>query len=428
MRYVFTFLLLCGAAFGQYDDLTLLPYLHESYISPVIGTVGVTIPVPESVQVGDWVGVGVVVPGPLVGHYNCTDGLFNTYTYTTTQSTSGPIPASGYLCYVCSTAAGPNTITVADPSPGAGFALHLYHLKNVSCNTDGALQVANFNGANTTLSTTHTPTVNGDIIVGLAFVDMFWAVNILQPAPPTEYASFTSQATNPMDVLGTINRGGAVGVAVNPTVNISYANSATMNVTLMTQAFKPTTNIAVTTTRLPEGDILTPYVFCLNGVGGTAALSFSASGYAPGLSFNTGTGCFSGTPASAGSFSVVTQVSDGTISSSPVNLTMKIGNALQTPSIISTNAFASDLLHSGNFSVTCGDNVTVVLHAFDTHGGEGWIGSCDGVNNNIVETLNGLKFHRLESFPGTANAGIIACSVQAVSTGTESITINTTTT
>jgi hypothetical protein len=73
--------------------------------------------------------------------------------------------------------------------------------------------------------------------------------------------------------------------------------------------------LAVTTTSPPKGKVGTAYSYTLGATGGVTPYSWSASGLPSGLSVNATSGVLSGTPTTAGTYSVTVTVTD---SSSPI--------------------------------------------------------------------------------------------------------------
>lgn len=97
------------------------------------------------------------------------------------------------------------------------------------------------------------------------------------------------------------------------------------------------------------------------------AVSYSASGLPPGLSIMSATGFISGTPTTAGTYSVTASVSDGVLSSAPQSFTWSVSSApasdtsAPTVSIVgptSASSYASSV-SSVTLSGTAGDNVGV---------------------------------------------------------------------
>ena len=91
----------------------------------------------------------------------------------------------------------------------------------------------------------------------------------------------------------------------------------------------------LTTTSLPSGVPSAPYTTTLTTSGGTAPITFTASGLPPGLSINSMTGVISGTPTTDGNYPVILTATDANnqISQKTLNLTISASPSIATTSL-----------------------------------------------------------------------------------------------
>ena len=93
----------------------------------------------------------------------------------------------------------------------------------------------------------------------------------------------------------------------------------------------------------PKGTVGTPYLFTVTA-SGTPLISFSASGLPPGLSLDTRSGLLSGTPSTAGSYSVTLNASNAQASDSgqsvPHDVSARVLKDAQVYMIVIEPAFA----------------------------------------------------------------------------------------
>ncbi len=89
----------------------------------------------------------------------------------------------------------------------------------------------------------------------------------------------------------------------------------------------------------PKGTVGTPYRFTVTA-SGTPLISFSASGLPPGLSFDASSGLLSGTPSTAGSYSVTMSASNAPASGGAQSVSANVMKAVQVYTLLIEPAFA----------------------------------------------------------------------------------------
>jgi type II secretory pathway pseudopilin PulG len=186
-----------------------------------------------------------------------------------------------------------------------------------------------------------------------------WTVN--EPYPNT-----TLQATGGTPPFTWTAQGLPDGLEIDPgtgTISGTPTTAGTFNVTATatdargapaTQTFTVVINgpPSVTTTSLPDGQAGAAYGATLAGTGGTAPLSWSATGMPAGLAIAPGTGAISGTPADPGTFSVNVTATDDAGATATRMLSLVVGpGALSvtgtSPNALKQGATAQDVSVTG---------------------------------------------------------------------------------
>jgi hypothetical protein len=248
-----------------------------------------------------------------------------------------------------------------------------------SANTiTSAEATANCSGYNLTVNTT-------GLTVGTTYtIDYFFLVVCGSAAPVTVPGSVTFKATSTtqgvttsgtfsptITLAGACNissgvatltsSGSEVYIEVNGVLPAGYPANLTCPVSPLTLACQPATT----------GTVGTAYDSCLVVSGGvtpyTFALISAASTFPPGLSLNTGTGCITGTPTTAGTFSPSFSVTDS--ESPPVtvvanNCPLTIAPLLPTQCVIppSGTAIPGSPVSWNGFNAPAGSVVWINVH------------------------------------------------------------------
>jgi hypothetical protein len=163
-----------------------------------------------------------------------------------------------------------------------------------------------------------------------------------------------------------------------PTNNLD----ATAAVVTVSQHHRYRLHLAVVTSSLPSATAGTAYSATLQATGGVTPYRWSITGLPSGLSLNTSTGLISGTPISAGTYSVTVSVSDssGVTQTATNALTLTVAAATSAPLAIATSSLAS---------ATAGTTYTATLQATGGMAPYSW--SASGLPGGLsVNASNGV--------------------------------------
>jgi alpha-tubulin suppressor-like RCC1 family protein len=113
--------------------------------------------------------------------------------------------------------------------------------------------------------------------------------------------------------LGTTTNSGTTHPNPTPTV-VAFPAGTTIDAVALGSEARHTvalvSDLAIASTSLASGQVGSAYNASLSASGGTAPLSYAATGLPPGLRINGASGAITGTPTAAGSFSTVSTVTD----------------------------------------------------------------------------------------------------------------------
>ncbi len=128
--------------------------------------------------------------------------------------------------------------------------------------------------------------------------------------------------------LGTTTHSGTTQANPTPTVVAFPAGTTIDAVALGSQARHTValvSDLAIATTSLASGQVGSAYSASINAGGGTAPLSYAATGLPPGLHINGASGAITGTPTAAGSFSTTSTATDayGSITSRTIQIAIR---------------------------------------------------------------------------------------------------------
>lgn len=412
-------ILLCITASAQ-ENLNA-PLLVDTYTAPHIGTPSAGVAdFLEPVVTGELVGLAVNVAGS-PGALTCSDGYGTTFSYTTTATT--PVPpdvtkiTSVYFCYGASAGTGSETITVAGIGPTTPWAAMPFHYKNTSTTLCGTTQTATATGNPASIATTFATNTNGCLLLSVSGQANYYQDVVTGTYPDQMLSSYADAV--PTTALLTQQFTGLTGNYTS--THVISQHTGAQRIAMVTIGFKPSLSIAITTTRLPDADTFSAYKACLGAVGGTAGYTFSSSGTPAGLSFSTSTGCYTSTATTPGVYTVSVSVTDGTVTSATVNLSLRVVAQFTNPSII-----ASGTLGTPTITYQCGDLIVLAIQGADTHTGFGWTAAGNGSANYF--SLGGVRFTRLPVQQGVFSAPLVYYYARMTGAGSGLITYVTTST
>ncbi|MBZ5582338.1 MAG: putative Ig domain-containing protein [Acidobacteriia bacterium] len=149
---------------------------------------------------------------------------------------------------------------------------------------------------------------------------------------------------------------GTAAATSSSTVNITVSDSATPT---HQSTSKPLTltialGLSITTASLPNGFSGSPYAASMAATGGTTPYSWSATGLPDGVTINISTGAISGTPATAGPYTIAVTATDATsptlTATRQYSITMAAGPQITTASLPArpaTSPYSASLAASG---------------------------------------------------------------------------------
>jgi hypothetical protein len=149
-----------------------------------------------------------------------------------------------------------------------------------------------------------------------------------------------------IDSTGTIGGTPTAAGSYTPTVKVTDAFGA-----VATHGYTITISATpvITTAGLPDWTVNTPYSFTMAAVGGTAPLTWSASGLPSGLGINPATGVISGTPTAVGSYTATINVQDSLGASAvPASFTF----AINQPPQITTSSLPDGVQNVAGYSTS----------------------------------------------------------------------------
>jgi hypothetical protein len=226
-------------------------------------------------------------------------------TWSTSNATVASVSNTGL---VTANAAGTATITatsVADPSKSASATvtvvdtLTFQNYSAVVATVGQAIPTQNANVAGG--STPYSFTAIDPLPAGLSLNPASGAIS----GTPTTASAATNYTIQVTDSLGA-TASATINITVNAAPSVSYSQTLAL------------------TTGIP----VTPANYSGSASGGTAPLSYSASGLPAGLSIDSSTGVISGTPSSAGSSSVTVTVTDVNGATAESTFTFDVNPAL----------------------------------------------------------------------------------------------------
>lgn len=420
IHLLITLFLFCLASYSQTHGS--LPTLVEGYQDQTPGgsaTKGVII-VPENVSVGDLLFVGTTQDAVCHdGPFTISDTLANTWTVNTVthNSTSSTVLQGSWTVV---TTGGADTITVATTVGCDQVSVYARFKNTTGFVLDGSLQNSTTDAPTQTISTTNTTNKNGDLCVSI-YGNGYGAGGGY--GVPTDS---TLVSLNGENGLMFISYGNA-GLAGSYTFN--HSSNGSQHIVMQTACFKPPT-ISIVTTKMPDAATGVAYSGTLKSVGGSGALTYSVvSGTLPtGMSLNASTGAITASNVTGTTQTVGFQVTDGSITSATKSLTITVGAAFASATIVQSAVNSSSMNSGATFALStpsrCGDIIVVCGNGADTHGNNGWVFNPSGTSNNLQDSLGSPVSLLLPG--GGFNSGPLVCYAVGPLTqsGNETFTVN----
>jgi large repetitive protein len=151
------------------------------------------------------------------------------------------------------------------------------------------------------------------------------------------------------DLTGTPTQTGTFTFTIQATDTEKVSGSKTFTLVIRTGALE------ITTATLPNGTVNFPYTGTLAAAGGTRPYRWSLGGTVPpGLTVNGETGDISGTPTTAGTFTLTAQVSDADNQNANKNFTLTVAPALVITTTSPLPSLAVNVAGGASFSATGG--------------------------------------------------------------------------
>src|SRR5207302_3896337 len=188
-----------------------------------------------------------------------------------------------------------------------------------------------------------------------------------------------------------------VTASVRDSESSPAAASKTFNLSITST---PPTGLSIINTSLPAGTQGSSYSALLQAMGGVAPYSWSATGLPAGLALNSGTGQISGTPSTAGNYTMTASVRDSQSSPAAVSKTFTLGITSTPPSAL---AITSTSLPAG----TAGSSYSTVLEA--SGGATPYSWSATGLPAGLALSTN---TGQISGTPSTAGNYTVAASVR----------------
>ncbi len=385
-KLLITVLLLCGAAWGQYQPLVQSHGLNNLQTCPYL----------HNVVSGDILIVGASTEGSLTG---ISDTLSSSWSLLA-SSTANSITTRVWIATAASS--GADTATVTGSLSFNNIAC-LEFLPDFITTTLDTSSTGGFTGTPATITTTAmSTTFNYDTlycyIAGFRSSAQLWATS-----PWIE----TNASSNNDSGGGGYFLTGALG-----SYSATFGNASNDKGNYVCVAMKPTTSITIVNSALPTASTSNSYSYQMIEAGGTASDTWSiSSGSLPsGLSISSG-GLISGTP-TGGTTTPTIQVTDGTHTTTKA-LTLTVNSSASTPAFVSGSS-------SPTPTVTAGD--ILILHC---QGNQSTAGASEPKITLPTDSLSTV--YRLIAAQGQANNNSVWDYIwagQVASSGTATITVS----
>lgn len=178
------------------------------------------------------------------------------------------------------------------------------------------------------------------------------------PSHGTASASGTSITYTP-----TAGYSGADSFTYTATNSAGTSTAATVTVTVSV----PTLTLSPSPGALPGGTVGTAYSQSISASGGTGPYTYSASGLPPGLTMNAG-GAITGTPTTAGSYTVTVNTTDANSATGTGSYTIVVSAQAPVANAVSTTVAANSTNNSITLNITGGAATSVAVASTPTHG------------------------------------------------------------
>ena len=187
-------------------------------------------------------------------------------------------------------------------------------------------------------------------------------------------------------ISGTPTQSGTFPITVQVKDSSSPAQTASQGFSIVVGAAG--TQVSITTSSVPNGQVGVAYSTTLAANGGTAPYtwSISAGALSPGLSLGAGNGVISGTPTASGSFSFTAKVTDSTSPTKQTatkSFTLTIASAGSTPVTITTPSVPNGQVGAA-YSSTLTANGGIAPYAWSISAGALPAGLALGAGNGII--------------------------------------------
>jgi hypothetical protein len=241
-------------------------------------------------------------------------------------SISGALPAG--LTSNSSNPATPASLTISGAPASAAVGVYSYSVNVVdSAPAPQTVSQAYSGTILPPLLTLNCSLTTGPVLLGTPYLDNCTAGGGVAPYHWSISSSLPPGLTLSASTGLTVSIGGAPTVPGSYTYSLQVMDtgaSVAQSVQIVTLSYTASiSGPVITTASLSQGTVGTSYAFTLGAQGGTSPLTWSVGSgntaqqvLPPGLSLNAATGAITGTPTTAGSFSVPVQVSDARQASS----------------------------------------------------------------------------------------------------------------
>jgi hypothetical protein len=174
------------------------------------------------------------------------------------------------------------------------------------------------------------------------FGTLHFASNPLAPAPGLTLDPLTGAITGTPTQSGTFTF----------TVTVTDSTAPTANTFVRVFTLVIAEPLVITTTALPDGVVGIAYSATVTSTGGTAPITWSATGLPPGLSINAGTGAITGTPTTANISGAIVVVSATDSSANPQTASRQFTLRVAPVFVVNGGGALPDAIFGQQYSAT----------------------------------------------------------------------------